>query len=265
MNDSLGDKCKAFEKNETESHFLWGLPLYARLDGRGFSKLTKKLGLKKPYDEWMSALMIDTMHFLVEEFNATCGYTQSDEISLAWVDSVHPFNGKKHKVISSLAAAASAFFSLQMKDSLYDKDITSPPTFDCRAFVLPSVDDCLDQIRWREKDCMKNAISGAASQYYSHNQLLNKNSSEKQEMLFKIGINFNDYPPLYKRGTFCLRKKVLKDLTEEELSKIPEDKRPSGSIERNMVYCVSLPPLHSIINKKGVLFYGQEIYQAEQV
>lgn len=259
MNDSLGDRCKVFEKFETDRHFLPGLPLYARLDGRNFSKFTKKMGLKKPYDEWLSAAMIDTMYFLVQEFDATCGYTQSDEISLAWAGHVHPFNGKIHKIVSSLAASASAFLSLPMKDSLYDHDIFIPPTFDCRAFIVPSVEDCLDQFRWREKDCMKNAISCAANQYYSHNQLLSKTSSEKQEMLFKVGVNFNDYPDFYKRGTFCLRKRILRDLTEDELSKIPENKRPEGPVERNMIYCTCLPPLYMIKNKKEVLFNGAEI------
>ena len=61
--DNLGDKLKDLENNETSRKAIKGIPLMARLDGRGFSKFTK--GLKRPYDERMSQLMIDTTKYLV--------------------------------------------------------------------------------------------------------------------------------------------------------------------------------------------------------
>ena len=39
--DALGDRMKAYERQETEQRFIPLLPIYARIDGRGFSKFTK--------------------------------------------------------------------------------------------------------------------------------------------------------------------------------------------------------------------------------
>lgn len=250
--DNLGDLCKFFEKQETQRICLPGLPVYARLDGRGFSKYTKSF--KRPYDEEMSSTMICLMHYLVDEFDATCGYTQSDEISIGWVGKPIIFDGKIQKLVSSLAASASAWFAR----SKIAQEKPEIPTFDCRLFQLPNEELCMKQFLWREFDCTKNAITMAAGEYYSHNELLGKNGSEKQEMLFAKGVNFNDYPQFFKSGTYCLRKKSFKELDPEVLAKIPEHKRPTGPVERNYLIDCSFQ-LSKIENKLGTLFHGEDI------
>ena len=80
--DALGDRLKAYEKMETEAKFLPTLPVYARIDGRCFSKFTR--GMERPYDSVMSSMMQETTRYLVEQTGALTGYTQSDEISLVW-------------------------------------------------------------------------------------------------------------------------------------------------------------------------------------
>lgn len=82
MNDDLGDRMKVYEMAEAGRKFMPLLPIVARLDGKGFSSFTK--GLLRPYDERLSNLMVDCTKYLVSETNACCGYTQSDEITLAW-------------------------------------------------------------------------------------------------------------------------------------------------------------------------------------
>ena len=56
------------------------MPILVRIDGKGFSKYTKKLN--KPYDIRFSDIMINVTKFLVKQTNACIGYTQSDEITL---------------------------------------------------------------------------------------------------------------------------------------------------------------------------------------
>src|ERR1700761_6891397 len=81
--DDFGDRMKqVYEAPETERRFLPMLPIYARLDGRSFSRLTKDMA--RPYDVRMSDAMVDTTKYLVGETHALIGYTQSDEISLVW-------------------------------------------------------------------------------------------------------------------------------------------------------------------------------------
>jgi tRNA(His) 5'-end guanylyltransferase len=105
--DDLGDRMKRYESHDCERRFIEGLPIYARIDGRSFSKFTKGMG--RPYDIRLTNALIDVTKALVRETHATIGYIQSDEISLAWIN-CGLFDRKSHKLHSVLASlAASAF------------------------------------------------------------------------------------------------------------------------------------------------------------
>ena len=79
-----------------------------------------------------------------------------------------------------------------------------------------------------------------------------------QEMLFQKGINWNDYPAFFKRGTFVQRRRVLKDLDAEKLARIPETHRPDGPIERCEVLAVDMPPFSAVTNRVAVIFEGAD-------
>jgi tRNA(His) 5'-end guanylyltransferase len=103
----------------------------------------------------------------------------------------------------------------------------------------------------------------AAQSVFSHKELMNKNGSDKQEMLFQKGINWNDYPTFFKRGTYIQRKRVLTPFTSEEIEKLPVKhnarKDPNYVIERWIVDRVDLPPLSKIENKSDVIIFGKDV------
>ena len=109
---AFGDRMKMYERQETGARFIPKLPIYARIDGRCFSKFTK--GMDRPYDVLFREAMLDTLTYLVEQTHPLIGYTQSDELSLMWysddIDSQIFFDGKKQKMVSVLAAMASVKF-----------------------------------------------------------------------------------------------------------------------------------------------------------
>ena len=210
--DALGDRLKHFERLETDHQFIPNLPIYVRLDGRTFSKFTK--GLERPYDERFSTLMINTTKYLVKEFNATIGYTQSDEISLILKNSYGKgaiFNGKKQKLISTLAAAASSYFAAHLSDMIPEKKGLYP-TFDCRAFNVPSEDEAANCILWREQDATKNSIQMAGHHYISFTDIQNKNTKQIREMLLENhSVDWEKYPSHFKYGTYVQRDLYEKD------------------------------------------------------
>src|SRR4029079_6986806 len=106
VNAGLGDRVKKYRQAEASRRAMRGTPLLARLDGRAFHTFTRDL--RRPYDEGMSRCMIETTRTLVREANALVGYTQSDEITLAWYEpsqspSDYEFDGRFQKLASVLA------------------------------------------------------------------------------------------------------------------------------------------------------------------
>ncbi len=81
--------------------------------------------------------------------------------------------------------------------------------FDARVSQLPSAALVVEYFRWRQADGFKNALN-AHCYWLQRNQGLSGPSatkniaglsvSEKNEMLFLAGINFNDLPSWQKRG-----------------------------------------------------------------
>jgi len=251
-----------YEGMECARRFLPRLPVVARIDGKGFSRFT--LGLSRPYDERLVRLMVETTKFLVEESNARIGYTQSDEISLVFDGASDGlfFEGKIHKMVSVLASMATGKFNLLLPSLIPEK---SPLAFfDCRVWVVPSREEAVNALIWRELDASKNSISMAARCFYSHKQLYKKNGAEMQEMMFQKGQNWNDYPSFFKRGTYVQRRKRVKVLSEEELSKIPEQYRPNGPVERCEVVSLDMPPILRISNRVGVIFDGEDPVEVEE-
>jgi tRNA(His) 5'-end guanylyltransferase len=221
--------------------------------------------LKRPYDERLSNLMVETSLFLCKETNANCVYTQSDEISLVWysedIKSQNLFDGKVFKLTSILASLATGFFNKNLSKYLPEKAHLIP-TFDCRVFNLPNSVEVGNYFHWRELDATKNSISMAAQHYYSHKELENKNGSQKQEMLFQKGINWNDYPTFFKRGTYIQRKKTKQPFSTEEISNLPlkhtARTEPNFSIERNSIEILDLPPFLKIKNREEVILFGSD-------
>jgi tRNA(His) guanylyltransferase len=260
---ALGNRMKMYESQTCGIRLIPRIPVIARLDGKGFSKFTK--GLKRPYDERLSNLMVETTKYLVKETNANCGYSQSDEITLVWytdkVDSSIYFDGRLFKMIGDLAAMSSVYFNRELGKYLPEKT-DKMPRFDARVYNVPTLEEAVNSFLWREMDATKNSISMSAQAFYSHKELMGKNSSDKQEMLFQKGINWNDYPTFFRRGSYVQRKRVLTPFSTEEIERLPAKhnarKDPSMLIERWVIDVVELPKLSSIENSVDVIIWGKE-------
>ena len=213
--DMLGDRMKTFERLETDRRMIPGLPIYIRLDGRGFSKFTKQM--KRPYDESMSKLMQATTEYLVSEFNATIGYVQSDEISLIInneYESPAIFEGKIQKLTSTLASSATAFFVSNFSEFFGGKTISDYsarlPSFDCRLFNLPSWGEAANSILWRYLDALKNSKQMLAHHHFSHSELQNHNGKQLVDKLqVEKGIIWADFPDFFKSGVFVKRETFI--------------------------------------------------------
>ena len=187
-----------------------------RLDGKGFHNFCKQMG--RPFDMKLIKSMRDLTVFLMKESGAKIGYTQSDEISLllysdTFESSIY-FDGKTQKILSILAAKASVFFNKIYTDG--------DPVFDCRIWTIPD-EEIANYFVWREQDAIRNSIQMAGQAKFSHKQLHKKSCNDIQDMLHEKGINWNDYPPECKRGSYF--KKFQEDIafSADEIEKLPKN------------------------------------------
>lgn len=262
--DALGDRMKGYEAHETERRFLSGLPVYARIDGRSFSNFTRNM--RRPYDDRMTVAMIETTKIMVEKTHARIGYVQSDEISLVWqaasFESAVFFDGKTQKMCSVLAGLATAAFTWAVlrSEPEFAAYAERLPHFDCRVFTLPSQTEAANMLLWRNLDATKNAVSMAARHYYSHKELHGQTGAVMQEMLFAKGVNFNDYPAPFKRGTWVRRSMIKRALTAEEMARIPEPHRPISDtlVMRSEIQAFDMPKFSTVLNREAVVFDGAE-------
>lgn len=200
--DDLDQKMRVFETAH-DLCVLPGLHMVARLDGRGFTRLTKEVHpFEAPFDPRFRDLMVETAEHLMSGcgFNMVYGYTESDEISLLFGLEENSFGRKLRKLNSILAGEASAKFSLSLG---------AMACFDCRISQLPSVELVVDYFRWRNEDAHRNALN-AHCYWFLRKQgkgvgeatatLKGMSVASKNELLFGHGINFNDLPLWQRRG-----------------------------------------------------------------
>lgn len=129
--------------------------IVARLDGRGFTRLTKRaLLLEKPFDpRFHDAMKRALSHVCDCGFAVRLAFSQSDEISLLFEPTERGFDGKTRKWLSVLAGETSAAFSLALGQL---------GAFDCRLLALSDDEIAVDYFRWRQSDASRNALSAHA-------------------------------------------------------------------------------------------------------
>lgn len=203
--DALGARMKRYEEVANGQLLIPDLPLYARIDGRHFSKLTKNLGYpfkdlpaeKRSYV--FTQLMQLTAYSLMKEFKCDIAETHSDEISLGFKNiKTAPFDGKYFKLVSNIASYASTAFMHSLFNFFGDGSILDSekerndlaalqkeyPSFDCRIVQLPDLMELVNCFVWRQNDCIRGAINQYAQRWFSHKELLGKTQEDRIKMLF---------------------------------------------------------------------------------
>ena len=233
QNLSLGDRMKLYE--ETTRYVLPPRCFtFIRVDGKSFSNFTKKF--KRPFDDNFVNMMNQSAIALCEGAQGCkIGFVQSDEITVVLTDfeeinTGRWFDGVIQKICSNSASNVTerfnrAFYTyliekyveeidpqfamdypIRMKDVLkLLKTEGAKFKFDSRVFYIPSPTDTINNLVWRQQDATRNSISSVARSLYSHSELNGKNGSQKQEMIFQKGQNWDKYPVGVKRGRVIKR------------------------------------------------------------
>ena len=187
-------------------------PVFVRLDGRAFHRLTDCLGLEKPFDEFFYKAMVTASTSLVADsgLNPDFAYTFSDEISLYFTKL--PFSGRVEKIDSVAASYAASSFTLALGG-------TTLVAFDAR--VIPATPAyAVEYLANRQAEAWRNHINAYCQQALIGEGMDARKAAEKlrglqgkelHEMMYSRGLNLATTPAWQRRGTL-----VYKKITEKE-------------------------------------------------
>lgn len=238
MTDKLGMRMKDYE-TIPKARLMRRTPVAIRIDGKAFHTFTR--GFNKPFDHILGTAMQETMRYLCQNIQGcVLGYTQSDEITLILVDykrlnSSAWFDYEVQKMCSVAASMATMAFNkafdqlvvdegvcwrtgltpqdveIQQKHQEYMRALIAAQSkgamFDARCFNIPK-EEVTNLIYWRELDATRNSIQMVGQANFSHKALQGKSCIQIKKMLSDIGIEWDDYPISYQRGSCCIKTHV---------------------------------------------------------
>ena len=170
---------KFFRKKEDQALKLIPKNKYyiIRIDGKGFSKLTKKY-FEKPYDVFFETVMQEMTKYILEKsgLKILFGYVQSDEVSFVVNYSDDSYSRKERKILSIIPSLASSFFTQKTGHIC---------SFDSRIILMDNIDEIKEYINWRIQDCERNCINNYAYSIVDNPKKLEGLSTPKKLALFK--------------------------------------------------------------------------------
>lgn len=234
VHDDLGVRMKTFYEQIPKTKLMRRCPVAIRIDGKAFHTFTR--GFQKPFDEVLIKSMQETMKYLCENIQGcVLGYTQSDEITLILIDykkltSSAFFDYEVQKICSIAASMATMAFNrafaknvgdyctytYECMDNTHENyehilslAVNKGAMFDARCFNIPK-EEVTNLVYWRQLDASRNSIQMVGQANFSHKELQNKSCNDIQDMLMiQKGINWNDLPTYQKRGSCCVRNKIV--------------------------------------------------------
>ncbi|MDN7024518.1 tRNA 5'-guanylyltransferase [Methanoculleus sp. FWC-SCC1] len=187
-------------------------PIFIRLDGRAFHRLSRELRLSKPFDPVFHGSMTAVAQQLLtgSGLEPAFAYTFSDEVSLYFT--TLPFSGRIEKLDSVAAAFAASALTIQL-------GLTTPLSFDAR--VIPATPEfAVEYLTWRQNEAWRNHINGYCQQALIEEGLSSRAAATRlrgvsaaamHEMMFARGVNLAETPAWQRRGTLVCRETVIKE------------------------------------------------------
>jgi tRNA(His) 5'-end guanylyltransferase len=202
MKDELGRRLKRDYEDALRLFLPRRSYVIVRIDGRAFHSFTSDL--ERPYSrELADALDQAALYLCQEMIGCRFAYGQSDEYSFLLTDFEKAnaplwFDGNVQKIVSVSASLFTAMFQRRFPSAKI-------AAFDSRVMVISQRTEVENYFLWRQLDASANSLNMLASAHYSHDELLQKSTTEKHDMLHTKGLNWAKEPADFKRGRVVRR------------------------------------------------------------
>uniref|UniRef100_A0A1B0AFI2 Probable tRNA(His) guanylyltransferase n=1 Tax=Glossina pallidipes TaxID=7398 RepID=A0A1B0AFI2_GLOPL len=201
--------CSRYEyvKNyEVQDVLLPNVWIIIRIDGKGFHKFSLNL-------------MTSAAQTVMEKFS---------DIILSYGQKTNVYNRRSSKLLSYVTSLFTSCYVMYWPQWMGNQKLTYPPSFDGRVVLYPSDQNLRDYLSWRQADVhINNLYNTAFWNLVQKKGLTNKEAEAKlrgtyaaykNELLFsEFGINYNNLPGMFRKGTILLRKQVNR--TKHDISK----------------------------------------------
>jgi tRNA(His) guanylyltransferase len=266
MVSTLGNRQKAYEE-AYDAKIIRRLPVIVRVDGKNFSRVTRRL--PRPYCPRLMWLMASTMLSTVKYIEGCVfAYQQSDEITFVLRNDqtldTEPWYGNRVQKISSISSALVTYHFHETLNAMDEKpDLLGPAIFDARVFAVPSINEVVNNLIFRQQDCIRNSVTAAAQAELGRrfgrktamSMLQEKTVQDRIDLLEKrCEINFHEYYPERFRfgiGTYRVPKIV---------------QTPSGQVTRQR-WALDMELPEFVTNRDflvTILNSGSDIFRAER-
>lgn len=157
---------------------------------------------------------------VMKEFNEiVIAFGQSDEYSFVLHKTAEVYNRRASKILTCINSLFTSSYVFHWPDFFENQKLLYPPSFDARVVLYPSDENMRDYLGWRQADTHINnlyntvfwklVLDGGLTNTQAQEELSGTFSADKNEILFsKFGINYNNLPEMYRKGTILLRKNV---------------------------------------------------------
>ncbi|KAH8393696.1 hypothetical protein KR200_010002 [Drosophila serrata] len=208
---------KTYEQDDSILPNVW---IVIRIDGKKFHKFSKTHDFDKPNDENALNVMNAAATAVMGEFrDIVLAYGQSDEYSFVFRKETAAFKRRSAKLLTYVTSLFSTSYVMQWSNWM-NQPLAYAPCFDGRVVLYPSDENLRDYLSWRQADVHVNNLYNTAfwklvlekglTNQEAEAKLRGTFSADKNELLFQeFGINYNNLPAMYRKGTILLRKRVI--------------------------------------------------------
>lgn len=227
-NNMANSRFEYVRKFELDDSLLPSVYLVCRIDGRSFSTFVKQHGFRKPNDLRGLQLMNACAEHVMRQFgDIVLAYGVSDEFSFLLRRDSTLYNRRSSKIATAICSAFASAYVFHWSRFFPETSLAYPPAFDGRVVCYPTEAIARDYFAWRQVDCHINNLYNTAfwslvqdaglSPDQAEQQLMGTMSDYKNELLFQqFGVNYNDLPTIYRRGSI-----ILRNIVEETIERSP--------------------------------------------
>jgi tRNA(His) 5'-end guanylyltransferase len=183
-------------------------PVIIRVDGKAFHTYTRKMD--RPFCAKLRQAMMRAAWKAARNIQGCQAvYMQSDEVSFLLTDykdfvTDAWFDYNQQKLCSVAASLFSVHFNAVAADIIPEAQRPDRfAFFDARAFNVPR-EEVVNYFLWRALDWERNSVMMLGRAHFSHQDLMNKSSSDVHEMLHTKDVNWAKLEGWQKNGTWLL-------------------------------------------------------------